>query len=262
MNRKGALVALSITVISFGNLQAQASSPAVPIEPVRAILNAFQSYQVVGLGTGAHNNEQGHAFVLSVIRHADFPAAGADLVVECGTARYQDVMDRFISGEEVRREVLRRAWEDTTQPHAGCETPIHEELYRAVRTVNTALPKERRIRVLLGDPPIEWDSPTAKADRGTFMAMRDSYPAQTIRKEVLGKNSKSAVPNVVPRSTAKLGRGHAATSGWSRSRSTAYRCSHGGEGGKAFAHSRVRNGARCSWKTSLTLCSTSVRPPR
>jgi hypothetical protein len=174
-------------------LLGQTARPAEPLEPVRAILDALRTHQVVGLGTGAHNNEQGHAFVLSVIRHADFPAAGADLVVECGTARYQDVMDRFISGDEVPREVLRRAWEDTTQPHTGCDTPIHEELYRAVRTVNIALPKERRVRVLLGDPPIEWDSPTAKADRRTFMAMRVSYPAEAIRKEVLGKGRRALV---------------------------------------------------------------------
>ena len=187
------MLPLSIAVISFGTLQAQAPSPAVPIEPVRAILNAFQSYQVVGLGTGAHNNEQGHAFLLSVIRHDDFPASGADLVVECGTARHQDVMDRFISGEEVPREVLRRAWEDTTQPHAGCETTIHEELYRAVRTRNADLPKDRRVRVFLGDPPIDWNSPTEKQDREKFMFMRDSYPAELIQRDILAKGRRALI---------------------------------------------------------------------
>ena len=38
-----------------------------------------------------------------------------DIVVEFGNARYQDVMDRFVRGEEVPPEALRRVWEDTTQ---------------------------------------------------------------------------------------------------------------------------------------------------
>lgn len=100
---------------------------------------------------------------------------------------------RFISGEEVPREFLRRAWEDTTQPHAGCETPIHEELYRAVRTVNTTLPKERRVRVLLGDPPIDWSSPTEKQDREKFMFMRDSYPAELIQRDILAKGRRALI---------------------------------------------------------------------
>jgi hypothetical protein len=193
--RVAACVALTALAL-FGpahNIGAQTVAPAEPSEPVAAILNALRTHQVVGLGTGSHNNEQGHAFVLSVIRHPDFPAAEVDLVVECGTARFQDVMDRFTVGEDVPYEALRRVWEDTTQPHAGCDTPIHEELYRAVRTVNGALTGDRRVRVLLGDPPIDWDSATAKRDRDKFMLMRDSYPAALIQQEILAKGRRALV---------------------------------------------------------------------
>lgn len=185
--------ALSIAVFLAGSLRAQTAPPAVPIDPVSAILNALQSYQVVGLGTGAHNNEQGHAFLLTLVRDRRFPLAGADLVVECGTARYQDVMDRFIAGEDVPYGTLRRAWEDTTQPHAGCDTPVHEELYRAVRAVNVALPRPQRLRVFLGDPPIDWNSPTERQDREPFMLMRDSYPAQVVQRDILAKGRRALI---------------------------------------------------------------------
>jgi hypothetical protein len=174
-------------------VRGQAPAPAEPTEPIAAILQALRSYQVVGLGLGEHNNEQGHAFLLSLVRHTGFPAVGADLVVECGSARYQDVMDRFIAGQEVPYEVLRRAWEDTTQPHAGCDTPIHEELYRAVRAVNTVLSKEQRVRVFLGDPPIDWNSPTEKQDREKFMFMRDSYPAEVIQRDILARGRRALI---------------------------------------------------------------------
>jgi hypothetical protein len=87
----------------------------------------FDPIRSIGLGLGAHNNEQGHAFLLSLIRHAECPPSGTDLVVECGNARYQDVMDRFIAGDDIPHESLRRTWQNTTQPHAGCDVPIHEE---------------------------------------------------------------------------------------------------------------------------------------
>jgi hypothetical protein len=193
MNCSTNIARLASSALFIGTLQAQAPQPAAPTEPVGAILGALRSYRVVGLGTGAHNNEQGHAFLLTLIQHADFPSAGADLVIEWGNALYQDSIDRFVDGEDVPREVLRRAWEDTTQPHAGCDTPIHEELYRAVRTINAALSQERRVRVFLGDPPIDWNSPTEKQDREKFMFLRDSYPAQVIQREILAKGRRALV---------------------------------------------------------------------
>jgi hypothetical protein len=196
MNIPVQCVAVLVALVILGTnsrLNGQTYRPAEPIEPVRAVLDALRAHQVVGLGTGAHNNEQGHAFLMSLVGHAEFPATGTDLVVECGNARYQDVMDQFVAGGAIPYELLRRTWQDTTQPHAGCDVPIHEELYRRVRSVNARLPAGQRVRVLLGDPPIEWDSPTAKADRGKLMAMRDSYPAHAIRKEVLGKGRRALV---------------------------------------------------------------------
>lgn len=174
-------------------LAAQHPLPAVPLAPVNAVLDALRSNQVVGLGLGAHNNLQGHAFLLSLIRYHEFPGTGTDLVVECGNARYQNTMDRFVAGEDVAFDVLRRTWQDTTQPHTGCDVPLHEELYRSIRSVNASRPAAQRVRVILGDPPMDWDSPTAKQDRGKLMAMRDSYPAQAIQHEVLAKGRRALV---------------------------------------------------------------------
>jgi len=191
--RASRLLAGAIVMSAGAGLSAQNPAPAVPVQPIPALLEAIRTHQAVALGTGAHNNEQGHAFLLSLIRDPGFPLAAADLVVECGSARYQDVMDRFIAGEDLPQQTLRRAWEDTTQPHAGCETPVHEELYRAVRTLNTALPSEQRIRLLLGDPPIDWDSPTERQDREKFMFMRDSFPAELIQREILAKGRRALI---------------------------------------------------------------------
>jgi hypothetical protein len=66
-------------------------------------------------------------------------------------------MDRFTRGEDVPNDTLRQVWQNTTQPHPLWDVPIYEEFFRAVRAVNQSLPNDRQLRVVLGDPPIDWD---------------------------------------------------------------------------------------------------------
>lgn len=165
---------------------------AVPQDAIPAILDLFKTYRVVGLGEGAHGNEQGHRFRLSLIRDPRFPAIVNDIVVEMGNARYQAVMDRFIHGEDVPRQELRPVWEDTTAP-GGSDKPIYEEFYRAVRDVNAKLPKEKHIRVLLGDPPIAWEFVRNRADLRRWNMQRDSHAVSVIKREVLDKSRKALI---------------------------------------------------------------------
>ncbi len=187
-------ILLSTTVAVVG-LTAQTVSPrpAVPTEPIAAILDAFRSHEVIALGEGDHGNEQGHAFRLSLIRDPRFANTVNDIVVETGNALYQDLMDRFVSGEDVPDVSLRRIWQNTTQPFTTFDIPIYEELFRAVRAVNMSLPPARQLRVLLGDPPVDWDR-VSKQDLSEWqhaMAARDSHPAEVIRREVLARHRRA-----------------------------------------------------------------------
>ena len=179
--------------IASAGLLAQfaAPRPAIPREPIAAIIDTFKTHALVALGEGSHGNEQGHRFRLSLIRDPRFAATVNDIAVESGTARYQDVMDRFVAGENVPDDVLRRAWQDTTQPTAIWDLPIYEELFRTVRGVNASLPRERRLRVLLGDPAIDWDAIASVADLNKFAGSRDLHAADVIRREVLAKNRRA-----------------------------------------------------------------------
>jgi Haem-binding uptake, Tiki superfamily, ChaN len=131
--------------------------PAVPVEPIGAILDAFRSHSIVALGED-HGNEQGHAFRLSLIRDPRFAANVNDIVVEFGNARYQDLMDRFVRGDNVSEEALRHVWQDTTQISGVWDRPIYEAFFRAVCAVNASRPRESQLRVLLGDLPVDWDA--------------------------------------------------------------------------------------------------------
>jgi hypothetical protein len=167
--------------------------PAIPIDPYSAILDAFASNPIVALGEGEHNNEQSHAFRLSLIRHPRFPLLVNDIVVEFGSARYQSLMDRYIVGGNVPSNVLRQAWQNTTQHSPVWDVSIYEEFFRAVRAVNVTLPKERQLRVLLGDPPVDWDSGRSIETQVRELGTRDGFAANLVLREVLAKQRRALV---------------------------------------------------------------------
>ena len=139
---------------------------------------------------GAMATSRGHKLRLELIRHPTFARIVHDIVVEFGSARYQDVMDHYIGGEDVPVSNLRHAWQDTTQ-HAVWDVPIFEEFFRAVRVVNQSLAKNRQLRVLLADPPIDWSAVKTAPDHFKWLRMRDTHGAELIQREVLAKKRKA-----------------------------------------------------------------------
>ena len=183
---------LSASAPSAARNQPNGSRPAVGREPISAIIEAFQSHSIVALGEGRHGNEQGHAFRLALIRDPRFAALVNDIVVEFGSSRHQPIMDRFIQGEQVSQQALRLAWQDTTQPHTIWDRQIYEEFFSAVRSVNASLPPERRLRVLLGDPPLDWNRIGSDADWQELVSdSRNRHPFGLIQREVLARKRRA-----------------------------------------------------------------------
>jgi hypothetical protein len=181
------VVAVLSTTPSSGQ---RTKPPAVAIEPVAAILDAFRSYSIVALGEGPHNNEQAHAFRLSLIRNPAFAMTVNDIVVEFGNSRYQDVMDRFVQGGNVPDNLLRQVWQNAAYGVVW-DVSIYEEFFRAVRGVNASLSRERQLRVLLGDPPIDWDSSRSIQDQIRDFGTRDAFPLGIVQREVLAKHRRA-----------------------------------------------------------------------
>jgi hypothetical protein len=190
MGRVLFVVALVFAATTPGLVRAQqAGTPAAPIDPITGILDAFKTHEVVALSEGNHGNEQGHAFRMALIRDPRFAATVNDIVVEFGSALHQDVIDRFVQGKPVPYDELRKVWQDTTQRTTVWDRPIYEAFYGAVRDVNAKLPPERQLRVLLGDPPIDWDDPKSR----TGAQRTDDFPVSVIQREVLAKKRRALV---------------------------------------------------------------------
>ena len=165
---------------------------AVPRAAIAAIVDAYREYRIVGIGD-AHGNQLGEAFQLALIRDPSFRAVVDDVIVESGNSRYQDLADRFVGGENVDPQALQRIWLDTTQQQvASLEVP---ELFTTVRALNASAPSDRRLRILLGEPPIEWERLKTADDYKAWEAQptsdRDRFGAELVRREVLAKNRRA-----------------------------------------------------------------------
>ncbi len=161
-----------------------------PQDAAKAILAAFDKYEVVGMGA-AHGNQDLDDFILNLIRNPELPGKINDIAVECGNSLYQPILDRYIAGDDVPLDQARQVWRNTTQPMCSVSA-FYEELFPLVRRINQKLPPEKKFRVLAGDPPIDWSKLKTAADfaRGQFL-MRDPAIASVMEKEVLSKRRKA-----------------------------------------------------------------------
>jgi hypothetical protein len=142
------IAAAMCTLSTAGGAQS-VGAPAIPLDPVEAILSALETHQVVALGDW-HNNVELHGVRLALLRHPRFPDVVQDIVVEFGVEEHQGVLDAYIEGAEVGYDELARVWLDS--PFAASIGPVYEEFYRGVRDVNVGLPPSRRLRVHIDNP--------------------------------------------------------------------------------------------------------------
>jgi hypothetical protein len=52
---------------------------------------------------------------------------------------------------------------------------------------------DRKLRVVAGDPPIDWDNVVSREDHRRWTELRDSYPADLIRRQVLDRGRRALV---------------------------------------------------------------------
>lgn len=157
--------------------------PAIP-----AILSAFDTYEVVGMSE-AHGLQDADAFIFTLIRTPAFLAKINDIVVECGNSLYQPILDRYIAGDDVPFSEVSKVWRNTTQ--IMCSTSgFFEQFFPLMRAINQQLAPGKRIRVLAGDPPVDWDKFKTQG-LGDLRYGRDRNIASVMEKEVLSKHRKA-----------------------------------------------------------------------
>jgi hypothetical protein len=187
------LLLMMFAIPAMTRAQTQQPTKATPSEPVSepaiaAILAAFDKYEVVGLPQG-HGMQDLNDFIFSLIRNPAFSEKVNDIVFESGNSLYQPILDRYVAGEDVPFTEVQKVWRKMGQPAAGASAFV-EQFYPLVRALNQKLPPQRRLRVLAGDPPIDWDQ-IKGLDDVLRLVHRDEGIASVMEREVLSKHRKA-----------------------------------------------------------------------
>jgi hypothetical protein len=167
---------------------ARAAPDAVPA--IDGVLQAFHDHSLVAIGDNHLMAQQG-AFYVALVSDPRFAATAQDIVVEFGAGGHQAVMDRYINGEAVPYDQLRLTWTDTVGAIPTINRMEYIHFFAAVRAVNMRLPADKRIRVWLGQPPIDWSAMHSRAEQRPLSLGRDRYPAELIEREIMAKGRKA-----------------------------------------------------------------------
>lgn len=166
------------------------SGDAQPQDAQAVVLDAFDTYQIVGGFNASHGNKDVDDFLLDLIRNPELPRVVDDIAIECGNALHQDVLDRYIAGRDVPLTEIQKVWRDTSQQAICGFSTFYEQLIPLVRRINADLPDDQKLRVLACDPPIDWTKVSSRKDMESFGG-RDENIAAVIEREVLAKERKA-----------------------------------------------------------------------
>jgi len=187
------LIACLLLGVGLTSVQAAQGGEAQPMNAVDGILAAFDRYPLVAIGE-THGLKELGDFYQALVRAPGFAEKADAIVVEFGNAFYQDVIDRYVAGEDVPHEQLSHVWRDVVGAGFGAlDAPMYEGFFTAVREVNQTLPEAQRLRVFLGDPPLDWSTVSSAADIDSAMQQRDSHFASVVENQVLKPGLKALI---------------------------------------------------------------------
>jgi hypothetical protein len=177
-----------ILILSLLLLTVGAKDSSQPQDAAHAFIQAFDSHSIVMFGE-AHGNKQEYEFLRSLVSSPQFADRVDDIVVEYGNSLYQKSVDRYIAGEDVPMEQVQKAWQNTMA--LGPVSPVYPSFYEAVRQVNRNRAGKHKLRIVLGDPYIDWDKVQSREDVGPYLANRDQFYARIVKDEVLTKHHRA-----------------------------------------------------------------------
>lgn len=183
------LLCLFVFTFTFGQ------NEPIGKDGVSTIIKLFKEKPIVALGE-THGQQELYDFLTKLINHQGFYTQVNDILIESGNALYQATLDDYISGKEVNYNELQKVWMNTTQsPVDPWSVSVYYNFLKTIRNLNKRIPKQRQIRVIAADPPIEWSNIHSREDYETARGSRDEFYATTTINEVLSKNRKALLIN-------------------------------------------------------------------
>jgi hypothetical protein len=164
-----------------------------PVEAIPSLTAALTRHALVAL-TERHMLQEWHDLATALLTNPALSSLLNDIVVEFGNAAYQPLCDRYIlEGQLIPKHDLEQVWRQIGDP--TWNSPVYEQFFRTVRAVNRDRPAARRIRVLLGQPPITMSQviahPNDRSLAARFAQPLDKHLAQLVEREVLARGRRA-----------------------------------------------------------------------
>jgi len=172
----------------------QKSASAAQVDPkpedaTVAVLHAFETHDIVIFGE-IHGNKQEYEWLRSLMVTPKFADRVDDIVMEFGNSLYQKSVDRYIAGEDIPIDQVQKAWRNMVGA-IGPPSPVYASLYQAVREANMKRPGKHQMRVLCGDPYINWEKVENREDIEPYLSHRDEWFTQVVKEDVLAKHHRA-----------------------------------------------------------------------
>jgi hypothetical protein len=196
MSRRPELTSL-LAALLWATLSITLAGPSRAADPVvrpalDGIFAAFDTHPLVGLGD-LHELANEEAFYATVVRDPRFAATVGNVVAEFGASQHQNILDRYVAGEDVPYREISKVWRNTVAWTPTVTGVGYQTFFAQVRAVNLSLPPGRRIRVLLSEPPIDWSAIHTKDAWQRIYDERDPHVAAVIVREILDRGKKALV---------------------------------------------------------------------
>jgi hypothetical protein len=176
-----------------------AASTYVLAQPaVDGILQLFDDVPVVALGE-RHGWVAEHDVIASLVCDPRFAQEVDAVVVEFGNRRLQPILDQYVGGGPVSADELAAVWRESTQRSGVWEHPVYRRFFGLIRTVNAGRPAGEQVRILAGDPPIDYGTVTRFTDCSEqdpscyeyWLQRRDTSFVDVVLQKVLARDERA-----------------------------------------------------------------------
>lgn len=172
-----------------------AGATAGAIQPengVDFIVSTFQNYPIIALDRAEGDGNQSEVELIeALLASSKLDDRIDDVVIESGNSRYQNVLDRYVSGRQAPLQELQAVWRETTQMFGAEADPTTLEVIQAVRARNLRSSQGHTIRVLAADPPINWNAVRTHAEYEPFLGERNTHAAAVVLDQVLERHERA-----------------------------------------------------------------------
>lgn len=159
-------------------------------DAIQYVANSLKEFPIVCIGE-YHGSKNLHDFFTRLLADETVQENLDVIIVEFVNATHQSLVDDYISGKDISFQEISEAWRNTCiSPLTTWDSPLYYEFLKRVREINKTLSQNRKIRILGGDPPINWENVKSMTDIWAVMSQRNSFPAQLAIEQAIEKNKK------------------------------------------------------------------------